>query len=101
MEKSPGGPLNKESHTQFSLNFWTIIIDHVAGEKICLVVSICPSVRPFVCWSSPEHLYHYMGVQIGCAFNSVVFATGWAFAVDHAFNCLNIHFYNTVLVFLV
>ncbi len=27
-----------------------------------------------------------LGVQIGCAFNSVVVSTGWAFAVDHAFN---------------
>ncbi len=27
-----------------------------------------------------------LGIQIGCAFNSVALSTSWAFAVDHPFN---------------
>ncbi len=34
-----------------------------------------------------------LGIQIGCAFNSVAVSTGWAFAVDHAFNLIGTCFH--------
>ena len=61
--------------------FKSVFIDREAGEIIRLVASVCL----FVC-KKHQRVFFSRSIQNGWTFKIVVFSTGCAIAVDHAFN---------------
>ena len=70
-----------------------IFIDREAGEKICLVASVCLFACLCVCPS--YRVFISRSLQNYWAFKMVVVSTGCAIAVDHAFNFIVIPARNT------
>ncbi len=79
-----------EKHAKIWPQTVFFIIDREAGETICLVASIHPSVRQ-VSYTLKIHYRVFISrsIQNGWAFKRVVVLTGCAIAIDNTFNIKN------------